>query len=50
MTDDEVMHKYLANVAGYWPDAKAKRVAELVWALDEAASVVPLVTSLGEEG
>jgi 2-methylcitrate dehydratase len=49
MTDDEVTQKYLDNVAGRWPDAKAKRVADLVWSLDAAASVDPLVTALGEE-
>jgi 2-methylcitrate dehydratase len=50
MSDDELTQKYLANVTGRWPEAKAERVAELAWSLDGAGSVVPLVTALGEEG
>lgn len=49
MTDDEVAAKYRANVAGRWTDAKAERVAGIVWALDAAASVDELVGAMGDD-
>jgi 2-methylcitrate dehydratase len=49
MSDDEVAAKYRANVSGRWNDAKAERVAELVWTLDEAGTVDELVRATGDE-
>jgi 2-methylcitrate dehydratase len=49
MTDDEVSAKYRANVEGRWSDARAARVADLVWSLDAAASVDELVRAMGED-
>ena len=47
MTDEELTAKFRANVAGRWPDAKARRVAELVWSIDAAPSVNELVAATG---
>ena len=49
MTDDELTAKYRANVAGRWTDAKAERVAELVWSIDAAPTVDGLVAAMGAE-
>ena len=47
MTDDELTAKYRANVAGRWTDAKAERVAELVWSIDAAPTVDGFVAAMG---
>jgi 2-methylcitrate dehydratase len=47
MSDDEVAAKYRVNVAERWADAKAERVATLVWALDSAASVDGFLAAMG---
>ncbi len=49
MTDDEVTAKYRANVDGRWSDARAGRVADLVWSLDAAGSVDELVAAMGAD-
>jgi 2-methylcitrate dehydratase len=49
MTDDQVMAKYRANVGGRWSDARAERVADLVWSLDAAGSVDELVATMGAD-
>jgi hypothetical protein len=36
-------------VAGRWSDAKAGRVADLVWSLDAAGSVDELVAAMGAD-
>jgi len=49
MTDDEVAAKYRANVAGRWSDAKAGRVADLVWSIDDSPTVDGLVAAMGAD-
>ena len=47
MTDDELVSKFVGNVADRWPERKARDVVDLVWDLESQPDLEGLMEAIG---
>ena len=46
MTDDELVTKFVGNVADRWPERKARDVVDLVWDLESQPDLEGLMEAI----